>query len=271
MIDRPRFDRPRAIAALERFVELTAADRRDRATRRITRATAEDVRGVLKAQSVAFRRGMVGLKPKFQDPATLGQVWPGDWIPYFDQAAHLTRAQMTAGLFDNILSALWVGGGHLVDDVGSPVTIAFNLENPRAVSWAAGHAAEQVRRINDATKEGINRVIVNAVENGHSYTRTAEALRSMYEFSPGRAKRIAVYEIGSAYEQGKKMAAQELTAAGLQMEKKWQSAGDDRVRPTHRENQAAGWIPMDELFPSGDDIPPADSGCRCVGLWRMAK
>jgi len=264
-------DRPRAIASLEWFYELTAADRRDRATRRIVRATAEDVQGVLKAQGVEFRKGLVGLKAKWQDEGARATVWPGDWIPYFDQAAHLTRAQMTAGLFDNILSALWVGGGHLVDDVGAPVTIAFNLENPRAVAWAASRAAAEVTKIDAVTKEAINRAIVNAVANGHSYTRTAETLAKMFEFSPGRAKRIAVYEIGSAYEQGKKMAAREMEAAGLRMEKKWQSVGDDRVRPAHRENQGAGWLPIDDTFPSGDDIPPADPGCRCVGLWRMAK
>ena len=264
-------DRARAFAALERFWELTAADRRDRATRRIARATAEDVQGVLKAQSVAFRKGLAGLKPKWQDEAARATLWPGDWIPYFDQAAHLTRPRMAAGLYDNILSALWVGGGDLGDDVGAPVTIAFNLENPRAVAWAASRAAAEVTKINAATKEAVNRAIVSAVANGDSYTRTAKTLATLFEFSPGRAKRIAVYEIGSAYEQGKKMAARELEAAGLRMEKKWQSVGDDRVRPAHRENQAAGWISIDEMFPSGDDIPPADSGCRCVGLWRMAK
>lgn len=263
-------DRPRALAALERFVELTAAERRDRATRRIARVTAEDVQGVLKAQNVEFRKGLVGLKAKFQDPGSFGQVWPGDWIPYFDQATHLTRAQMVEGLFDNILSALWVGGGHLVDDLGAPVTIAFNLENPRAVAWAASRAAEEVTKINAATKEGINRVIVNAVENGHSYSRTAEALKSMYEFSPGRAKRIAVYEIGTSYEQGKMMAAREMEAAGLKLERKAQTAGDDRVRPSHKENQAAGWIGLDDPFPSGDAMLPSDSGCRCAILYRLA-
>lgn len=270
-IDRRRLDPPRAVAALERFLELTAADRRERATRPIVEATRADVEGVLKAQSVEFRKGLVGLKAKFGDPDGLGPVWPGDWIPYFDQAASLTRAEMVAGLYDNILEALWTGGGHLVEDVGAPLTIGFNVENPRAVGWAIHHAAGEVTKINAATREGINRVIVEAVENGYSYTRTAEKLAKLYEFSAGRAKRIAVYEIGTAYEQGKKMAAGEMAAQGLKMEKKWQSAGDARVRPAHRENQGAGWIGMDEAFPSGDDLAPSDPGCRCVGLWRVAK
>lgn len=271
MIDRLRFDRPRAIRALWRFLELTAADRRDRATAGIVRAAEDAMGDGLAAQSREFRKGLVGLKAKFQDPAANGPVWVGDWIPYFDTAAHLTRSRMEAGLFDNMLSALFMGGGHLVDDVGVPLTIAFNLENPRAVAWATAHAARQVRRINDVTREGINRVIVAAVENGTSYTRVVGQLREMFEFSAGRAHRIAVYEIGSAYERGKRMAAEEMAAQGLPMEKKWQTVGDQRVRPSHRENQGAGWIGMDEPFPSGADIPPEDPGCRCAGLWRVAK
>lgn len=225
----------------------------------------------LAAQGRSFRKGLAGLKAKWQDDDLRGRIWPGDWIPYLDVAQNVTRDKMRSGLFYNMLDALVMGGGHLVNDIGVPLTIALNLENPRAVAWAVAHAAEQVTRINAATREGINRIVVEAVENGYSYTRTQKALREAFEFSRGRAKRIAVYEIGSAYEQGKKTAAQEMTAQGLRMEKGWQTAEDERVRPEHRDNQAAGWIAMDEPFPSGDDIPPSDSGCRCAALWRMAK
>lgn len=264
-------DAPRAITALERFVELTAADRRDRVTRGVVRLLAGAMAGALSTQSVMFRKGLVGLKANFSDPVGNGPVWPGNWIPYFNDAADLTRAQMEAGLFDNIWSALMMGGGHLVDDVGVPLTIGFNLENPRAVAWAYNHAAAQVTKINEATREAINRVIVNAVENGHSYTRTAETLARMFEFSPGRAHRIAVYETGNAYERGKLMAADEIVARGLPMEKRWISAGDSRVRPAHVANHLAMWIPKDARFPGdGADLPPTDPGCRCSVVWRVA-
>lgn len=264
-------DRPRAIRALERFLELTAADRRERATARLVRETEEAMGRGLEAQSRAFRRGLVGLKAKFQDGDVRPTIWQGDWVPYFDEAVNLTRAQMEGGLYDRMLNALIMGGGHLVDDVGAPVTIAFGLENPRAVAWATTHAAGQVTKINLVTMQGINRVIVEAVRNGDSYTRTAERLKGMFEFSAGRAHRIAVYEIGSSYEKGKDMAAREMVAQGLKMERKAQTAGDSRVRPAHRDNQAVGWIGLDEPFPSGDDLLPSDSGCRCAILYRMAR
>ena len=268
---RMRIDRGRAAAALGRFMELTAADRRDRATAALGRDLQARMEAGLRKQSSSFRSGLAGLRPMFADPLTAGTIWGGDWVPYFDQAVQLTREGMEAGLYDNILSALYMGGGHLVDDVGMPLTIGFNVENPRAVAWATEHAAGQVARINLATMQGIRGVIVEAVANGWSYTRTAERLAGLFEFSAGRAHRIAVYEIGSAYEQGKRMAAQELAGQGLRMEKKWQSAGDNRVRPAHRENQGAGWIAMDAQFPDGADIPPSDPGCRCAALWRVAR
>jgi len=264
-------DSPRAVRALERFLELTAADRRARATAGLVRETEEAMGQALEAQSRAFRRGLVGLKAKFQDGDVRPTIWAGDWVPYFDEAVNLTRARMEAGLYDNMLSALIMGGGHLVDDVGSPLTIAFGLENPRAVAWATTHAAGQVTKINLVTMQGINRVIVEAVRNGDSYTRTAERLRELYEFSPGRAHRIAVFEIGNAYEAGRELAAREMVVQGLQIEKAWISAGDQKVRPAHRENQAAGWIPLDYPFPSGDDRSPSDPGCRCSTVHRLAK
>lgn len=266
-----RIDRRRAAEALARFLELTAADRRDRATRELQRDLQARMEAELAKQSASFRRGLVGLKAKFQDETVRGTIWAGDWVPYFDSAVQLTREGMEAGLYDNILSALFMGGGHLVDDVGMPLTIGFNVENPRAVAWAAEHAAGQVARINLGTMQGIRGVIVEAVANGWSYTRTAERLVGLFEFSAGRAERIAVYEIGAAYEQGKRLAALELAGQGLKMEKKWQSAGDARVRPAHRDNQGAGWIGMDAPFPSGDELPPSDPGCRCAALWRVAK
>lgn len=262
-------DRPRALAALERFVERAAGDRRARATAGLVRDTEAAMNRALGQQGREFRRGLEGLKGMWQEPDL--RPMPGDWLPYFDVAANATRERMQAGLYYNMLEALVMGGGHLVEDIGVPLTIAFNLENPLAVAYAASHAARQVTRINDTTRAGINRIIMAAVDNGTSYTRVAAQLREAYEFSAGRARRIAVYEMGAAYEQGKKMAADQMELQGLRMEKGWQSAEDSRVRPAHRENQGAGWVAMDAPFPSGDELPPSDSGCRCTILWRVAK
>lgn len=262
-------DAPRAIAALTRFIELTAADRRDRATASLVDGTTDAMADGLAAQGRVFRKGLEPLKAKWQELP--GQVWPGDWIPALNVAQDVTRDKMRAGLFYNILEALVMGGGHLVDDIGVPLTVAFNLDNPLALAYATVNAAEQVRKINDATKEGINRIIVKAVENGTSYTRVQKELMAAYEFSRKRARNIAVYEIGDAYEAGRRTAVDEMRGQGLVMVKSWLSAGDAKVRDEHRANQAAGWIGIDEPFPGdGAQRPPTDPGCRCAANYKMA-
>lgn len=262
-------DREQAIAALEAFLDAVRSDRREDAVIDLRTSLSAEMRTGLARQSAELQRRMVGLRPMFVNPDA--QAVAMETLTYFSAAADLTYDQMEAGLFDNIWHALVRGGGHLVDDIGVPLSISFNLDNPRSVSWAIRHAAEQVTRINETTRDAIRRVIVSAVETGQSYNKTADALAQMFEFSPGRAHRIAVYETGSAYERGKLMAADELVAQGLELEKRWISAGDSRVRPAHVANHLAMWIPKDERFPGdGADLPPTDPGCRCSVAWRVA-
>ena len=46
--------------------------------------------------------------------------------------------------------------------------------------------------------------------------------------------------------------------------KYWRTVGDDRVsEEICRPNEDAGWIDIDESFPSGDHEPPGHPNCRC--------
>ena len=131
-------------------------------------------------------------------------------------------------------------------------------------------------KINDTTRSYLNAMISQAVDEGWSYDRLSNAIGSRFtEFATGgdnpRSRRVAVYELGDAYEEGTQLAAKELQAAGLEMEKKALTAGDDRVRPSHEDNASAGWIPLDDEFPSGDMRFPSDPGCRCTTLYRRKR
>jgi hypothetical protein len=83
-----------------------------------------------------------------------------------------------------------------------------------------------------------------------------------------RAHLVAVTETGNAYAEGQLEVAQELAAAGIEMEKAWITVGDDRVTEGCRENEAAGWIGLDDPFPSGHQRPLRFPGCRCDLLTR---
>jgi len=61
-----------------------------------------------------------------------------------------------------------------------------------------------------------------------------------------------------------------LQSAGLPMEKSWLTCGDDTVCEICNGNAEAGWIPLDEPFPSGHMRPLAHDGCRCDLLIQMA-
>lgn len=53
------------------------------------------------------------------------------------------------------------------------------------------------------------------------------------------------------------------------MVKSWLTAGDDRVDAHCRANEAAGWIPLDQPFPSGHQRAQGHQACRCTTLYEV--
>lgn len=259
-------DRLLAIRALEHFLELTQADRRDRSIEPFVDDLETTMASGLRKQSNEFRRGMRGLKSKWADDAAL---YITDWLPYLQEAQDATKGSMLDGLTDNILNSLVEGAGHLVDDVGMPMSVSFGLNDPLAVDYAVAHAGSQLKKIDQSTIEGVNRIITTGIQEGQSYSRVMANLQSAYSFSKERARNIAVFETGDAYEGGRRKAVDDMRSQGLQMVKSWLSVGDSLVRPEHRTNQADKWIDVDEPF-SGDGAmrPPTDPRCRCTTLYK---
>ncbi len=84
-------------------------------------------------------------------------------------------------------------------------------------------------------------------------------------------------KIQSAWEEKALEQARKLQSAGLSMVKMWLSVGEKSVsnKPTACDicfvNEKAGWIPIDNSFPSGHMHPLAHDGCRCALLTRWAR
>lgn len=53
--------------------------------------------------------------------------------------------------------------------------------------------------------------------------------------------------------------------------KRWITACDDLVSDVDEANQAAGWIRIDEPFPSGDQHPPTKAYCSCTLTYRSKR
>lgn len=147
-----------------------------------------------------------------------------------------------------------------------------SLPNLRARAYAKKHAAEAVTQINDVTRKEIARIVSDGVKSGSSYNDVAKAIKSKFEefavpspqkHIPNRAVLVAVTELANAYCEGNAQVGDYLQSNGVKMMKAWQTLEDDRVSDGCKENEKAGWIPIDKEFPSGHMHPPRFPGCRC--------
>lgn len=147
-----------------------------------------------------------------------------------------------------------------------------SLPNLRARTYAKKHAAEAVTQINDVTRKEIARIVSDGVKSGASYNDIAKAIKSKFEefavpspqkHIPNRAVLVAVTELANAYCEGNAQVGDYLQSNGVKMMKAWQTLEDDRVSDGCKENEQAGWIPIDKEFPSGHMHPPRFPGCRC--------
>ena len=147
-----------------------------------------------------------------------------------------------------------------------------SLPNLRARAYAKKHAAEAVTQINDVTRKEIARIVSDGVKSGASYNDIAKSIKSKFEefavpepqkHIPNRAVLVAVTELANAYCEGNAQVGDYLQSNGVKMMKAWQTLEDDRVSDGCKENEQAGWIPIDKEFPSGHMHPPRFPGCRC--------
>ncbi len=75
-------------------------------------------------------------------------------------------------------------------------------------------------------------------------------------------------EQANFYTQQNLETALQLQTAGIEIEKYWSGVGDDDCEICKR-NEAAGWIPLKQPFPSGHQRPLAHDGCRCDLMTRV--
>lgn len=261
--------------------EAFAAKRKWRVLEKAERRLEKALQAAFRTQGRAFMAAMDRKASALSEAALLaeaaGDVLPPNWEAIFDSAANDT-AIFTKPIQAAIESALLNGGAHAVGDFS--VAGAFDLANPRAVAYLEGHAADAVTAINETTRSELRTIITNGVRDGRSYDEIAREIRARFKgFSTpsplkhirSRAHLVAVTEVGDAYEAGNRAVIDDLVDAGLTMEKSWSTTGDGRVDPICDGNEAEGWIPVADIFSSGDGEPLAHPGCRCSALFRRVR
>ena len=271
------------LAAVDRFLEAVTPKAYNRRKRRalapVERRLERAMQSAFKRQEAVFLRLFAKFRDRFPKEETLKEaIWEFEWGLLFDQASLDTLQAFVKPLEREVQRALLAGALHSLAD--ADVSLSVTLKNPRAVAYLNQYGARRVTMINDTTRTEIKKIVTQAVDEGWSYNRTAKAISDRYgEFRVGkpqqhiqsRAHLVAVTEAGESYSEGNLMVGQELAAAGLEMEKSWLSVGDERVSDGCRENQAAGWIPIDQAFPSGHMRPLRFPGCRCDMMIRRKR
>lgn len=149
----------------------------------------------------------------------------------------------------------------------------WDLKNPRAVAWfqEKGGSLQYIKGIQETTRNQLQTIIGRAIDTGQGYQKTAKEISDTFDdMSRARAKRIAVFESGQAYEAGNRMFADSLEDDGIEMQEAWVTSHDEKVRPEHAANEAEGWVELGHVYSSGDTDPPTDPGCRCYKIYRQA-
>lgn len=259
--------------SITKFLEAATVAQKWRKVRAIESKLEKAMTKAFRAQGKAFSKGFSSLQGEFSEALS-----DDDWVGIWDDVAGRTVQLFLNPLQRAIQLSLSSAAEELIADVD--VEYAFNLKNPRAVEYIEEHGAALVTGINETTRDYLRTIIRNGTDEGWSYNRMARAIAERFtEFAVGkpqehiesRAHLVAVTEVGNAYEAGNEIVVNDLAAAGLRMEKKWDTIGDNRVSDGCRENEQAGWIPIDEAFPSGDMRPLRFPGCRCTVLYRRAR
>lgn len=183
-----------------------------------------------------------------------------------DDVEPLTFAVTTAekNVFAQALEdAIRKAAKQLAEDLDSDATIAADplkqyLED-RSLSKLTGGWSE-------TTLEQLRNAAAKSYSDGGTAEQIEAALKSTVEsFSDYRAKMIAQTEVNDAYNFGRRQLAD---AAGMD-EKAWDPDGD-ACEEICMPNVDAGWIPIDETFPSGDDGPTAHPNCDCSLSFRKS-
>lgn len=194
-----------------------------------------------------------------------------------DRAIGLTSGAAAEQMADAIQRAFAAGHAAAAFALADPIDL--DLSNPAAVAWLRDVGADRVTRINEATRQTVRRMLVDAVERGDSPMKLARQLGKTFADwgrdgtgKRSRAELIAITETGDAYEAASQQYHDEVRRRlpDVEIEKFWLTVGDDRVSKTIcKPNSEQGWIPYDEDYQSGHSRPLGHPGCRCTELTRI--
>ena len=279
------------LPALDAFLEAAGRVQRRRSRERLEARLRRRMAALFERQGRLFaarlRRVWVDVREVADPPAPPAQPDPeppADWLAVWLLVEQETRPALGAALAETARAGLAAGYRDTAAALrgsgpAARIIPAFDLANPRAAAYLADHGAALVTGIGETTRAELRTLLTEAMRQGRSYSEVAALIRERFAGFAGRkpqahirdrATLVAVTEAGEAYCEGQLMAARELAALGLALQKRWVTVGDARVTEGCRANAAAGWIDLEAAFPSGHLRPLRFPGCRCDMQDRVA-
>lgn len=115
--------------------------------------------------------------------------------------------------------------------------------------------------MDDKTIQQVNTILRNAVKDKKNITETSKRLvEQIPSISENRARKIVNTEVSQSLAATRRLSFIEANWQGHG----WRDVGDDKVRPTHRQNTEQGVIPITEAFEgTGTRSPSEEIDCRC--------
>lgn len=129
--------------------------------------------------------------------------------------------------------------------------VALNVHQGRIADMIQNRAAQFIKQIDETTRERLAGVIEDIVREGGSYEDLVKSVRQVFSDRRANAATIARTETAWAYNLASKETWSE---AGIEYVS-WLTVGDDRVRDSCLEAEAAGILKMGETFPNGCQFP----------------
>ena len=143
------------------------------------------------------------------------------------------------------------------------ISIDFTLDNPAARRALKNLPNKFAKDITDTTVNQIRDAIAEGMKLGEGIPEMRSRLENIYgDAQSRRAETAARTETASAFGQG---SLDSWKATDVVVGKSWLRGSDEPCGHDGacEDNEAAGIIPVDEPFPSGDDCEPAGPNCLC--------
>jgi len=130
----------------------------------------------------------------------------------------------------------------------------------QAIDWAAKQGAQLVTQMDEETKRRLAKVVSDGILNKRGIPGIQRDLRATFsDMKKFRSTMIARTETANALSQA---SLDNMEAMGIDgKEWVWPGTSDCDICSS---NEAAGVIPVDQAFPSGDMAPPAHPNCECA-------